>query len=90
MSKKIAVFVLATSMWASVHLAEAQQAGKVYRIGWLRFSSRPPTGSTHVAFRQKLHELGYVEGQNLVLEYRSAERKRERFPKLALMGLFCP
>ncbi len=58
--------------------AEAQQAGKVYRVGWLRFSPRPPTGATHVAFRQKLHELGYVEGQNLVLEYRSAKGKRDR------------
>ena len=45
--------------------AEAQQAGEVYRVGVLRFSPRPPTSSIHVAFRQKLHELGYVEGQNL-------------------------
>ncbi len=45
--------------------AEAQKAGKVYRVGWLRFSTRPPTNPNHVAFRQKLHELGYVEGQNL-------------------------
>ncbi len=72
MSKKFAVFVLATSMLASVHLAEAQQAGKVYRIGWLRFSSSPPTGLNHIAFRQGLRELGYVEGQNFVIEYRCA------------------
>ncbi len=58
--------------------AEAQQAGKVYRVGWLRFSPRPPTGATHVAVRQKLHELGYVEGQNLVLEYRGSKVKPER------------
>ncbi len=62
---------------------EAQKAGKVYRVGWLRFSTRPPTNPNHVAFRQKLHELGYVEGQNLVIEYRSAKRKRERYPKVA-------
>ncbi len=55
--------------------AEAQQTGKVYRIGFLRFFPRPPTSPAHVAFRQKLHELGYGEGQNLVLEYRSAEGK---------------
>ncbi len=83
MSKKFAVFVLATLMSASVHLAEAQQAGKVYRVGWLRFSPKPPTSPGHVAFRQKLHELGYVEGQNLVLEYRSAKGKPERVPELA-------
>ncbi len=63
--------------------AEAQQAGKVYRVGVLRFSPRPPTSSIHVAFRQKLHELGYVEGQNLVLEYRSAKEKPERRAEMA-------
>ncbi len=62
---------------------EAQQAGKVYRIGWLRFRSSPPTGPNHVAFRQGLRELGYVEGQNYVIEYRSAEGKSERLPDLA-------
>jgi putative ABC transport system substrate-binding protein len=63
--------------------AEAQQAGKVYRIGWLRFSSSPPTGRTHIAFRHRLRELGYVEGQNLVLEYRSAKYKHDRYPEIA-------
>ncbi len=63
--------------------AEAQQAGKVYRIGYLRFRSSPPTEAHHNAFRQKLHELGYVEGQNLVIEYRSAKGEPERYPDLA-------
>jgi len=62
---------------------EAQQAGRVHRIGWLRFGTRPPTGPTHVAFHQKLRELGYVEGQNLDIEYRSAKRKHEWYPKMA-------
>ncbi len=66
---------LALGLLAAPLTAEAQQAGKVYRVGWLRNSPKPPTGPSHVAFRQKLHELGYVEGQNLVLEYRSAEGK---------------
>ncbi len=78
MNKRTVVFGLATLILASVHLTEAQQAGKVYRVGWLRFSPRPPTGAVHVAFRQKLHELGYVEGQNLVLEYRGSKVKPER------------
>ncbi len=77
------ISTLALGLLAGPLPAEAQQAGKVYRIGWLRFSSRPPTGSTHVAFRQKLHELGYVEGQNLVLEYRGAKGKPERRAKAA-------
>lgn len=63
--------------------SEAQKAGKVYRVGWLRNSPRPPTGATVVAFRQKLHELGYVEGQNRVIEYRSAKGKTIRLPEMA-------
>jgi len=87
MSKKFAVFVLATSMWASVHLAEAQQAGKVYRIGFLGVGSpgilRRIPSPTLIALWQGLRELGYIEGQNLVKEYRYAEGKRERLPDLA-------
>jgi putative ABC transport system substrate-binding protein len=70
--------ILVLGLLAGPLPTEAQQAGKVYRVGWLRLSSRPPTGSNHVAFRQKLHELGYVKGQNLVLEYRGAKGKPER------------
>ena len=76
MSKKFAVFVLATSMLASVHLADAQQAGKVYRINYL---SRPPV---HEGFRQRLRDLGYIEGQNLVIEWRSTKGKGGLYPEL--------
>ncbi len=79
----LSIFLLAVLISGWVSLAEAQKAGKVYRIGWLRFSPRPPTGPIHVAFRQKLHELGYVKGQNLILEYRSAKGEPERYPDLA-------
>ncbi len=48
---------------------EAQQAGKVYRIGYVRGRS-PLARHIHIAFRQRLQELGYVEGQNLVIEER--------------------
>ncbi len=64
--------------------AEAQQAGKIYRIGYLRNGSSPFTTSPlYIGLRQGLRELGYVEGQNYVIEYRSAERKRKRLPDLA-------
>ena len=45
----------------------AQQAGKVYRIGWLRFSPRPPTGSTHVAYAKSCTSLGMLKGRTLFL-----------------------
>jgi len=85
MSKKFAVFVLVTLMSASVHVAEAQQAGKVYRIGIIRSGgSGPPTTSPfYIGLRQGLRELGYVEGQNLVIEPRSIGGIGERRPEIA-------
>jgi putative ABC transport system substrate-binding protein len=61
---------------------EAQQAAKVPRIGWL---ANNPAASLHPpeAFRQGLRDLGYVEGRNVVIEYRNAEGKPERLPALA-------
>jgi putative ABC transport system substrate-binding protein len=58
--------------------AEAQQKGKVPRVGYLA-----PRSTVHEAFRQRLRELGYVEGKNIVIEHRSSGRKFERFPGLA-------
>ena len=60
--------------------AEVQQAGKVARLGWLGFSSASPGER---AFLQGLRDLGYVEGHNVVIEYRSAEGTLERLPALA-------
>jgi putative ABC transport system substrate-binding protein len=62
--------------------AEAQQAAKIVRIGWLglNLASAPHLPET---FRQGLRDLGYVEGRNLVIEYRDAEGKSERLPALA-------
>jgi putative tryptophan/tyrosine transport system substrate-binding protein len=64
--------------------AEAQQATKVHRIG--RLSAGPPLPEPNPsleAFRQGLHDLGYVEGQNLVIEHRYAEGSQERLRDLA-------
>jgi putative ABC transport system substrate-binding protein len=66
--------------------AEAQQVGKIYRIGYLAAVYAPrPDMSTRAwqAFLVGLRELGYVEGHNLVLEPRFAEGDVERLPRLA-------
>jgi putative ABC transport system substrate-binding protein len=65
--------------------AEAQQAGKVARIGFLLTASLayPETQATLEAFRQGLREHGYIEGQNIVVEYRAADSRIERLPALA-------
>lgn len=63
--------------------AEAQQKGKVHRIGVLDVVGAASNEANLGALRQALGELGYVEGQNLVIEYRSADGRSERFPDLA-------
>ncbi len=76
-------FVTGLSFILSAPLvAQAQPAGNVPRIGFLFFGS---TGSSREleAFRQGLRELGYTEGQNIVVEYRFASGRAERLPELA-------
>jgi len=64
-------------------VARAQQAGKVYRLGYLSTPTRESVARTVDAFLRKLRELGWVDGQNLVIEYRWAEGNVERLPELA-------
>jgi putative ABC transport system substrate-binding protein len=70
---------------AAPFAAEAQQAGKVYRIGWL--GSFSPANAAHKSilqnFHQGLRDLGYVEGRDFVMEYRFAEGQADRLPGLA-------
>jgi putative ABC transport system substrate-binding protein len=63
--------------------AHAQQAGKTWRIGMLETTGEAAKPADINAFRQALRELGYVEGQNLNIEYRSADGRPDRFPGLA-------
>jgi putative ABC transport system substrate-binding protein len=62
--------------------AEAQQAGKVYRIGFLGNSTAALEGNLVGPFREGLRDLGYIEGRNILIEYRWADGKYERFPAL--------
>ena len=68
---------------APLGAADAQQAGKVPRIGY--FSAGSPSGAPHLleAFRKGLRELGWVEGQNIVIDYRFAEGRSDRLTDLA-------
>ena len=61
----------------------AQQVGKVYRVGMLETTPMAMNAANLDAFRQQLRELGYVEGRNLIIEYRSADGRSERFAGLA-------
>ena len=63
--------------------ARAQQMAKIYRIGMLETTSAAQNAANLAAFRQGLQQLGYVEGHNLTIEYRSADGRAERFPELA-------
>jgi putative ABC transport system substrate-binding protein len=63
--------------------AEAQQPTKIPRIGFLAGNSLSSLAARVEAFRQGLRELGYVEGKNIVIEWRSAEGKNDRLPALA-------
>ena len=85
MERRRFIEVIAGGIVAAPLAAEAQQAAKVARIGYLAFSplESPETRVALDAFRQGLRESDYVEGQNIAIEYRSADGKIERFPGLA-------
>jgi putative ABC transport system substrate-binding protein len=62
---------------------DAQPAGKTWRVGVLVASPVPVENAVHRAFRQRLRELGYVEGQNVAIDWRRADGRLERLPELA-------
>jgi len=74
---------LAGGVLAAPRIADAQQPGKVYRLGYLSAGSGTLRSPYTTAFRQGLRELGWVEGQNIVIEYRWAEGRFDRLPDLA-------
>jgi hypothetical protein len=83
MNAKILTSIFAAALIASTHLAAAQQPKKVPRIGYL-LPGDPTTESTRSEpVRTALRERGYIEGQNLTIEYRYAEGKGDRAPDLA-------
>jgi len=83
MKKRITLWLLASLFLANVSLADAQQTGKVFRIGFLDQSTVSGSAVLVDAFRQELSKLGWIEGKNIAIEYRFAEQKNERVPELA-------
>src|SRR5438093_1641796 len=84
MRRKFSGLALSTLLFALGATAEAQQTGKIFRIGFLDPSTA--SGSTVLveAFRQELRNLGWIEGKNITIEYRFGENKgTERLPEFA-------
>jgi putative ABC transport system substrate-binding protein len=77
------IVMLALSILATPLATNAQPSGKVYRLGVLDLAPKGLNAAYLDAFRHGLRELGYVEEQNLVIEYRWAEGRFERLPDLA-------
>jgi putative tryptophan/tyrosine transport system substrate-binding protein len=81
-SKSVVCLALSAMLFALCVSAEAQQPSKVSRIGYLQAPPAAAVATRTEAFRQGLRELGYVEGKNIVIEWRFAEGKPDRVPDL--------
>jgi putative tryptophan/tyrosine transport system substrate-binding protein len=77
---KSAILLCALFLTLSIPV-EAQQPGNVPRIGYLHFRAGPEAADE--AFRQAMRDLGWIEGQNIIIEYRWAAGKQDRYPALA-------
>jgi putative tryptophan/tyrosine transport system substrate-binding protein len=83
MKKKITVLTLCAMIFALSYSASAQQPKKVTRIGYLSSFDPASDSAGSEAIRLALRERGYIEGQNIAIEYRYAEGKIDRYPELA-------
>jgi putative tryptophan/tyrosine transport system substrate-binding protein len=82
-NKKVFGLALCAVLFALCLPAAAQQPGKIPRIGYLAANSPSFILARTEAFQQGLRELGYVEGKNIIIEYRFADGKADRLPSLA-------
>jgi ABC-type uncharacterized transport system substrate-binding protein len=81
--KWVGIVVIAVALTAWRVGAEAQPPGKIFRIGFLDPSTASGMAGLLEAFRQELSKLGWIEGKNIIIEYRFAEQRSERLPELA-------
>ncbi|TMA57940.1 MAG: ABC transporter substrate-binding protein, partial [Deltaproteobacteria bacterium] len=82
MQAKFLWCILATVILTTIYPADAQQAARVFRIGYLTTALSERQKNRLAAFQQGLRDLGYVEGKNIIIEYRFADGKFERLPEL--------
>jgi len=83
MKRTYLCFSLSAQLLTLCVRVDAQQPTKIPRIGYVRVVGLPSTPSPNVeAFRQGLRDLGYVEGKNILIEFRYAEGNRQRVPSL--------
>ena len=83
MLHRTVAFIFVLAILAAPLATDAQQASRVPRIGYLEFGTAAPGTPLLEAFRQGLRDLGWVEGQNIALEVRDADGKRDHLPELA-------
>ena len=83
MTKKIIFLALCSLLLARCSAVDAQQSGKVLRIGFLDQSTASGMAGLLEVFRQEMRKLGWIEGKNITIEYWFAEGKTERLPELA-------
>jgi putative ABC transport system substrate-binding protein len=83
MRKKFFALALCAMLFALCGSADAQQTGKIFRIGYLDNSNANSQAVLVEALRQELSKLGWIEGKNIIIEYRFAEQRNERIPELA-------
>jgi putative ABC transport system substrate-binding protein len=82
MNYKFFGFALGTMLFALCFSAEAQQPAKIPLVGYVSSNDPASPGPLVEAFRQGLRDLGYIEGKNILVEYRYTEGKSDRFPSL--------
>ena len=80
--RRIGIFILLLGVWAAPLAAEAQEPQRTYRIGWLD-STGTRTESYQIAFVERLRELGFAEGRNLVIEFRTTDGREGKLVELA-------
>jgi putative ABC transport system substrate-binding protein len=81
--RKTLVYLFVVAVLSGGVLADAQQPKKVHRIGFLSASDAARQATPSEGIRLALRELGYIEGQNIAIEYRYAEGKQDRYPEIA-------